>query len=338
MKRILSAIFIILFSINTNYAQDLLETIEVNYNLYAIENPEGGNVSFLITRKGIVVVDAGANPSNAERIINTIKSISNKPIKYLILTHMHGDHIYGLSAFPQDVTIIAHKNLENNNTLFNEKNLINYKEKVFPNYLSNIKLQLDSISDKESSGYTDLLDSYNKNKAYFEDIQKIQFRSPDITFDDYYRLKVGNERIMLEYPGPCHTSDNIVVKFSNHNVIHTGDIVFRKEFPYTIEEHGVDIYNWVKTLDDLYKENILTVIPGHGEIDNKYALKEQAEYFKQLAQKIERLKTQGLSLEEIIARCKASDYDLQGNENQLPVNITVIYNQLIHSPANWWEF
>lgn len=121
MKRILSAIFIILFSINTNYAQDLLETIEVNYNLYAIENPEGGNVSFLITRKGIVVVDAGANPSNAERIINTIKSISNKPIKYLILTHMHGDHIYGLSAFPQDVTIIAHKNLENNNTLFNEK-------------------------------------------------------------------------------------------------------------------------------------------------------------------------------------------------------------------------
>lgn len=197
---------------------------------------------------------------------------------------------------------------------------------------------MDSISDKESSGYTDLLDSYNKNKAYFEDIQKIQFRSPDITFDDYYRLKVGNERIMLEYPGPCHTSDNIVVKFSNHNVIHTGDIVFRKEFPYTIEEHGVDIYNWVKTLDDLYKENILTVIPGHGEIDNKYALKEQAEYFKQLAQKIERLKTQGLSLEEIIARCKASDYDLQGNENQLPVNITVIYNQLIHSPANWWEF
>lgn len=338
MKNILSLYLFLSLFLTTIYSQEVYEPIHISDNLYAIENPEGGNIAFLITRKGIVVVDAGATPSNGKKIIATIRSVSKKPIKYLILTHMHSDHINGIVSFPKDVTIIAHSDLAKNNALYNEEKLKNYKENIFPNYLENIKNQLDSITNKESVEYKELFNDYNKNKIYFNDIRSIQFRKPDITFDDYYKLKLGNERIILEYPGPCHTSDNILVKFSYYNVIHTGDLVFRKIFPYTIEEHGVDIYNWVQTLDDLYKENIYTVIPGHGEIDNKYVLKEQSEYFKQLAQNVENLKLQGFSLEEIINSCDPSNYDLKGNENQFPVNIKVIYNQLILSDKSWWKF
>lgn len=338
MKRTLFALLFIIGITQPNCSQELLEAIEVSYNLFAIENSEGGNIAFLVTRKGIVVVDAGANPSNADKIINTIRSISKKPIKYLILTHMHGDHLYGLSSFPQDVIVISHSSLENNYDQFNQQRLMSYIDTILPSHISNLKSQLDAIDDKKSKEYKSLAETYKTNLDYLESIKKINFRKPDITFDDYYMMKIAGERIMLEYPGPCHTNDNIIVKFSNHNVIHTGDLVFNKEFPYTIDEHGVDIYNWVETLDGLYKENIFTVIPGHGEIDNKYILKDQADYFKQLAQKIERLKNEGFSLDEIISRCKPEDYDFEGNEDQLPVNITVIYNQLISAKVNWWEF
>ena len=329
---------LLLFNYSSLEAQEISEYIEVSDNLYIINDTNGGNVAFLVTKKGIVVVDAGGTPKEGERIVSIIRSVSDKPIKYLILTHFHGDHINGISGFPKSVKIIAHKNLSENYKQFNRDNLKNYVENVLPGYLVNLKLQMGSINNKESDEYLAIEKDYEVNKEYYENIKNIKFREPDIVFDDFYRFRLSDERIMLEFPGPGHTNANILVKFSNHNVIHTGDLVFNKSFPYTIEEHGVDIYNWVKTLDDLKKENIYTVIPGHGEIGPKIILQEQSEYFKTLAQKVERLKKQGFNLEQIIAKCDIKDVDLIGNEDQFAVNIKVIYNQLTTSKVEWWNF
>ncbi len=319
-------------------AQENPNYVEISDNLYVISNTNGGNVAFLVTKKGIVVVDAGGTPKAGERIISIIKSVSDKPIKYLILTHFHGDHINGISSFPSSVKIIAHRSLAENYIQFSRDNINNYIENILPGYLVNLKLQMGSINNKESEEYLALKKDYELNQEYYDNVQNIKFREPDIVFDDFYRFRISNERIMLECPGPGHTSDNILVKFSNHNVIHMGDLVFNKTFPYTIEEHGVDIYNWVKILDDLKKENIFTVIPGHGEVGGKISLQEQSEYFKNLAQKVERLKKQGLNLDQIIAKCDINDYELIGNEDQFNVNIIVIYNQLTTSKVEWWNF
>lgn len=331
-------LFIYLLCNLDSKAQEEPEIIEISDNLYVIVNPQGGNISFLVTPKGVLVVDAGSSPVNAKNIISAIRTVTTKPLTHLILTHMHGDHIYGISGFPENVKIIAHVNLEKNNTELNEKNLANYKENIFPAYLANLKLQLDSVSDKESEEYAALMESYNANVDYFENIKTIKFRKPDITFEDYYLLKLADQRIVLEYPGPCHTNDNIVVKFSNHNVIHTGDLVFNGSFPYLIVEHGVDVYNWIRTLDDLYKENIFTVIPGHGEVGRKVVLKDQSDYFRRLSHEIEALKNAGYNLEEIKEKINIKDYDLKGNEDQFPVNIEVIYTELVNKGRGWWEF
>ena len=335
---LLSLQIIILLFTKTSNAQEDLNYVEVSHNLYVITEISGGNVAFLITKKGIVVVDAGSTPKNGEKIVSIIKSVSNKPIKYLILTHFHGDHINGIVGFPRDVKIIAHQDLSKNNKLFNNDNLENYINNVLPGYLVNLKLQMGSVENKKSEEFISLKKDYETNFEYFEDIKNIKFREPDITFENFYRFRIANERIMLEHPGPGHTNDNILVKFSNHNVIHMGDLIFNKMFPYTIEEHGVDIYTWVKILDDLYKENIYTVIPGHGVIGEKIILKEQSDYFKTLAQKIERLKKQNFSLDQIIAISDITDHDLKGNEDQFKENIIVIYNQLTTSKVEWWEF
>jgi glyoxylase-like metal-dependent hydrolase (beta-lactamase superfamily II) len=337
MKSILS--FLVLFiTIHVSAQEEELKLIDFGTNLYAIENSKGGNIAFLVTRKGVVVVDAGATPNNGKKIISLIKSVTRRPIKYLILTHFHGDHINGISAYPKEVQIIAHADLEKNNFELNEHQLKKYKESILPNYIDNLRLQIDSFKNKESEEYQTIIKEYNTNIDYFEDIKQIKFRKPDITFIDFYRLKIADERIVIEYPGPGHTFNNVVVKFSFHNVIHTGDLVFNKAFPYTIEEHGVDIYNWVKILDDLYKENIYTVIPSHGAVGEKDIIKKQSDYFKQLAQKVDRLKKQDLNLDQIIAKCDPKDYNFDENEDQLPVNIKIIYNQMINTKVEWWKF
>ncbi|MDA3953272.1 MAG: MBL fold metallo-hydrolase [Bacteroidales bacterium] len=333
-----SFIIIILLFTKLSNAQENSEYIEVSDNLYLITNISGGNVAFLVTRKGIVVVDAGSTPSNGQKICSIITSVSNKPIKFLILTHFHGDHINGIAGFPQDVIIIAHKDLAKNNEIYNKKNIDNYISNILPGHLVNLKLQMGEIKDKNSKEYLALKKDFDNNYEYLEDIKNIKFRNPDITFEDYYRFKIADERIMLEYTGPGHSSDNVVVKFSNHNVIHTGDLVFKGMVPYLIIDHGVDVHNWIKTLDDLFKENILTVIPGHGEIGGKIILKEQSDYFKSLSKKIEILKNSGLSLVEIKEKIDINDFDMKGNENQFPINIEVIYTQLVGKGAEWWEF
>lgn len=337
MKLPFIAFFIAVFSLHMD-AQEVFEAIEVSYNLYAIENPKGGNVAFLVTRKGVLVVDAGSTPSNAEKIVNTIKTITRKPIKFLILTHAHGDHTNGIAGFPKDVKIIAHSNLNKNYEEFNQSNITNYKNNVLPNHLSNLKAKLISIEDTNSTEYNNVLEDYNTSVDYYQDIKRIEFRKPDITFEDFYTLKLAGERVVLEYVGPGHTSDNIVVKFSNHNVIHTGDLVFNGSFPYLITEHGVDVYNWIRILDDLYKENIYTVIPGHGEVGRKITLKYQSDYFKDLSHKIENLMDAGLDLEAIKNNIKPDDFNLKGSENQLPVNIEVIYTELSNKGRDWWKF
>ena len=331
-------IFIVFISVLNVKGQEDFTPVEISYNLYAIINPQGGNISFLVTRKGVLVVDAGSTPSNGEKIVSAIKTITKKPIKYVILTHVHGDHTNGLAGFPEDIEIIAHKDLEKNYEKFNQSNITNYKNNVLPKHLANLKIKLDSIKDKESEEYNELIKDYNTSVDYYEDVKRIQFRKPDITFEDYYRLKLADERIVLEYPGPGHTSDNIVVKFSNHNVIHTGDLVFNGSFPYLIVEHGVDVYNWIRILDDLYKENIYTVIPGHGEVGRKIILKNQSDYFKNLSHKIEALKNAGYDLNEIKKRINIKDFRLTGNESQFPVNIEVIYSELSNKGREWWKF
>lgn len=330
--------FILLFTISVSAQQEELKLIDFGTNLYAIENTMGGNIAFIVTRKGVVVVDAGATPNNAKKIISLIKSVTKKPIKFLILTHLHGDHTYGISAYPKDIQIIAHANLEKNYIKFNEQELKNYKEKTLPNYIDSLRIKIDTFKNKESEEYQNLIKEYNTNIDYLEDIKQINFRKPDITFTDFYKFKIADERIVLEYPGPGHTNDNILVKFSNHNIIHMGDLVFNKSFPYTIAKHGADIYNWVKILDDLYEENIYTVIPGHGEVGNKDILKEQSYYFKNLTHKVRKMKNEGLDLDQIIKKCDINDFDLKGNENQFPVNIELIYNQLINTKTEWWNF
>lgn len=338
MRIIYLSFLILILSFFNLKSQENYTPVEVSYKLYAIVNPEGGNIAFLVTRKGVIVVDAGSTPSNAEKIVNTIRTVTKKPIKYLILTHVHGDHTNGLAGFPKDVKIIAHKNLENNYKQFNQSNITNYKNKVLPNHLSNLKAKLDSIKDKESDEYLKVMEDYNSSVDYYQDVKRIEFRKPDVTFEDFHLLKLAGERVVLEYVGPGHTSDNIVVKFSNHNVIHTGDLVFNGSFPYLIVEHGVDVYNWIRILDDLYKENIYNVIPGHGEVGRKISLRKQSEYFKDLSHKIEGLMDKGYNLTEIKSKIKPDDFRLKGNESQLPVNIEVIYSELSNKGRDWWKF
>ncbi|MFP4023125.1 MAG: MBL fold metallo-hydrolase [Thiohalospira sp.] len=328
MKAIAIISLIFFINISPNFGQQEVSPVEISENLYAITNPSGGNIVFLATRKGVVVVDAGASPSNAKEIIKAIKSKTDRPVKYLIYTHSHRDHILGASEFPEEVKIIAHENIVANIKNFAEPALKNSIEQSIPDYINKLKSQIDAIDPEDTEELKKLKKQFERYSDYLKDLKEVKIRYPDITFSDIYKLKIKSERITLEYPGPAHTNDNIVVKFSNHNVIHTGDLIFNGSVPYVITSHGANVNSWISILDDLYIENIKRVVPGHGEITDKEIFNTQAGYFRQLKYKIEALYEAGFSLDEIKEKINFSEFNLSDSGNQFPVNLEVIYNEL----------
>ena len=70
-----------------------------------------GNVAFLITDEGVLVVDSGTRPSHGDAILEEIAKLTDKPVRYLIFTHYHMDHVLGAQQFPEETICIAHKNL-----------------------------------------------------------------------------------------------------------------------------------------------------------------------------------------------------------------------------------
>lgn len=324
-------LLILLLSINLSlYSQEQSTEIQpkmITENLYAISDLGGGNIAFLVTAEGVVVVDASFLPSLAKDIISIVKKVSDKPIKYLILTHSHIDHINGVEGFPNDVKVIAHEKLSENFHFAETRNKEILENILHPS-LEQLKSKIDSILNKNSDEFIALKQSYDDEVKFYNELKTVKFREADITFDETYKLELGGDIVILEYFGAAHTNDNIVVKFPKHNAIHTGDLIFNNAIPFVRVDHGANTQGWIQILEKLYKENYDHVIPGHGELGNNEILKIQSEYFIKLTERVQSLKDDAYSLEEIIAEIDIAEFGLTISAGQFPINIEAIYKEL----------
>ncbi|TFG75232.1 MAG: MBL fold metallo-hydrolase, partial [Chrysiogenales bacterium] len=85
-----------------------VKAVSVSEKVYQISGLSGaGNVAFLVAGQGVLVVDSGASPADGLIIVNKIRSVTDRPIRYVVLTHSHGDHVFGLQSFPPGTLIIA---------------------------------------------------------------------------------------------------------------------------------------------------------------------------------------------------------------------------------------
>ena len=77
-------------------------------NVYWTQGGAGGNTGIIIGQNGVVVIDAKTTPDSAKEMLAEIAKLTPKPVTHVILTHSDGDHVNGLAAFPQGITVIAH--------------------------------------------------------------------------------------------------------------------------------------------------------------------------------------------------------------------------------------
>lgn len=195
------------------------------------------NAGFVVTSGGVAVFDALGTPSLGWALLQAIHKTSDKPIRYVIASHYHADHIYGLQAFKDhtDALIVAQERSgeykENNEETADEK--------------ADARLE-----QRRSALYPWVND-------------KTRVVPPDITFRDRMTIVLGDRTLTLIYAGPAHSSSDMMMMVEPDKVLFAGDIVQNSRIPH-MNSDDVSTVQWLKALAEVEKLDPAFIIPGHG--------------------------------------------------------------------------
>ena len=240
MRSLLLGAFSIFLSVTTVYAADdlILKPIQVAPHTYFVQGlAEMGNsknqnfisnAGFVITPRGVVVVDALGSPVLAKKLIAEIKKITPQKVVAVIVTHYHADHVYGLQEFKNIGAKI-------------------YAQGEGRNYLSS-----ETAKQRLIASRIDFAPWVNAST---------RLMGADVWIDQSYTLTVGGIEFKIGRVGPAHAPEDLIIYVPSEKVLFAGDLVFRGRIPFV---GNADSRGWLHALDEIQALNPSIVIPGHG--------------------------------------------------------------------------
>jgi glyoxylase-like metal-dependent hydrolase (beta-lactamase superfamily II) len=187
------------------------------------------NAGFVVTPAGVVVIDALGSPALAEELLAQIRRITPLPVRHVIVTHYHADHIYGLQVFKAaGANVIAHA--------------------LGRDYLTSDTARLRLDASRQELG------------PWIDD--KTRLVAADRWLDaPETKLAVGGVDFVIRHAGPAHTAEDLAVWLPQRGVLFSGDLVFRGRIPFVGQ---ADSRQWIASLEKLIADAPRTVVPGHG--------------------------------------------------------------------------
>lgn len=286
--RVLSLVSVSVFvSATPTHASDdlILKPIQVAPHTYFVQGyPEMGssknqnfisNAGFVITPKGVVVVDALGSPVLAKKLIAEIKKITPQKIVAVIVTHYHADHVYGLQEFKKLGAKI-------------------YAQGEGRSYISSETARQRLIASR-----TDFAPWVNSSTNLI---------SADVWIDQSYALTVGGVNFKIGRVGPAHAPEDLIIYIPSEKVLFAGDLVFRGRIPFV---GNADSKGWLQALNEIESLNPSIVIPGHGahSINPIEDIRFTREYLRYLRQSMARSAVDMDPFEEAYRQADWSEYE-----------------------------
>ena len=254
----------------------------VSKNVSYIEG-RGGNIGVIHGEDGVLLIDDQYAPLT-EKIIDAIGTLSSKPIKFIINTHMHPDHTGGNENFGRRGTlIVGHENVR---------------------------------SQMRIAGYDQT--------------------PPFVTFSKDINFHINDENVHVFKVPNSHTNNDSFIKFSNANVIHTGDVFRSESYPYIDTNNGGSFLGTIKVYELLVElcDQNTKIIPGHGKQTNVETVKLAITMLNEIKSRIMSMIEEGKNLDEILSSDVTEDYDKRwdsgrriGGPNGM---LTAAYNELVN--------
>jgi glyoxylase-like metal-dependent hydrolase (beta-lactamase superfamily II) len=205
------------------------------------------NVGAVIAEKGVLAIDARATPTHAREWLDVVRGLTDKPIRYVVLTHYHAVRTLGASAFEAD-WVIAH---EGTRRWIVERG--------------------DADFESETRRFPRL----------FKDVDSIPgLTYPNVSFAEMLRLDLGDREVHLLHLGRGHTQGDAAVWLPAERILFAGDLVEARAAPYMGDAF---IEEWsTTTLDRIEALGARTIVPGRGPAAGPEAIAETREYLRTL--------------------------------------------------------
>ena len=267
---------------------------KVSENIYVLTDKDMEmNSTLIIGKKDCILVDTRQNISLAKESQSAVKSITNKPIKYLINTHYHGDHTFGNQMFIEVQDIIGHKNTR-------------------ATLLETGEQHKDLFRDFFGVSGTD----------------EVVITPPTLTFEKELSLQFDNETINIFHTNNAHSDTDCYIYIPEQKLLITGDLFNNQIIGFTGDPQS-SLSGWIKAIQEMAELDIKTVIPGHGPFGKKEDLIVYRQYFEKLQTVAKQEFEKGKTLEEMKESLKLLEYKDWGHyDDWLSVNIETAYNEL----------
>lgn len=224
------------------------------------------NVGVVVGDDAVAVIDSGGSMVEASALIAAIKARTAKPIRYLVNSHMHPDHIFGNAAFKAiGATIVGHRNLPR------------ALEARGAFYLESYRRQIGN----------DLMEG-------------VTIVPPDEIVEDTRQLDLGNRKLELRAWRPAHTDNDLTAFDVATKTLFAGDLVFMGHLP-TLDG---SLLGWMRQIDELATLPALKVVPGHGPAFAAWpaALAAERRYFDVLAGDLRKAIANGVPLAQAVTK------------------------------------
>ncbi|RWK45354.1 MAG: MBL fold metallo-hydrolase [Mesorhizobium sp.] len=298
------------FASQSDLTEKKISFTEVGRDLWAFTAEGDPNTGVIIGDDSVMVVDAQATPRLAGKVIEKIRSVTDKPIKYVMLTHYHAVRVLGASAYQASEVIMSQK----------------------------------SRAMVAERGQEDWDSEFGRFPRLFQGHESIPGLTwPTLTFNGRMTLYLGRRRVDLMFLGRAHTAGDIVARVPDENVMFTGDIVEYHSACYCGDAHFED---WPATLEAIGTLQPSAIAPGRGDAligDAKVneALANTADFVSSTYRPIARVAQGGGSLKQAWDACRAecdpkfSSYAIY--EHCLPFNVARAYDEAlgIDTPRIW---
>jgi glyoxylase-like metal-dependent hydrolase (beta-lactamase superfamily II) len=278
-----------------NEVKEVAPGVFFRYSAISANDPAvvfgGSNNTWVVFEDYVVVIDANF-PGPAADVIAAIKKTTDKPIRYVLDTHHHGDHAYGNAVFGQaGASIVAQRNCAR-------------------------LLRVDGPEDFRKAG---------EGPTGRKDVAGSRLKVPSVVFDDKLVLDDGTQRVEFLFLGHAHTAGDAFAYLPRQKLLCSGDACVNGA--YNFMGHS-DSASWIRVLERAQQLDVNLVLPGHGPLAGKDLLERQKHYFVELRRQVQQGVDAGKDAEDVVKQIDMPWYKEWTGVTPSPDNVQFVYAEL----------
>ncbi len=260
---------------------------QVAPDLYFHYHDASSNSAFLVTGEGVLVVDAGQHPADGRALLARIRKVTDQPIRYVVNTHFHGDHVFGNPAFHAvGAAIIAHRDTVT-------RMRTHFKTEITPRN-----------------------DYYERNKL---DPADVRLDVGDLTIDggagSGMTITLGGRTVQIIHPGAGQNPGDLLVLLPHPRTVFVVGSFARRNWSNTLFTPWVD--GWISVLQKVAAMDVDRFLPGHGGIGTRQDVLDEAQLLADVQTAMKAGIAQVLSRDDLIKTLRFPQYQGLRNYDRL---------------------